>query len=80
MGNDAKLFPLNGLVLNLKATLFTFTLWKILRNRYCHLYPQILGSNCCHTAVIYPRTYVSSPFTFAEDPDRYRENGLHPLW
>ncbi|KAJ5710993.1 hypothetical protein N7488_005149 [Penicillium malachiteum] len=26
-----------------------------------------------------PRTYTPSPSTFAEDPDRYRENGLHPL-
>ena len=25
------------------------------------------------------RTYAPSPSTFAEDPDRYRENGLHPL-
>ncbi|KAF2688088.1 kinase domain-containing protein [Lentithecium fluviatile CBS 122367] len=25
------------------------------------------------------RTYAPSPSTFAEDPDRYRKNGLHPL-
>ncbi|CDM37574.1 hypothetical protein CBS147339_8942 [Penicillium roqueforti] len=25
------------------------------------------------------RIYAPSPSTFAEDPDRYRENGLHPL-
>lgn len=26
-----------------------------------------------------PRIYAPIPSTFAEDPDRYRENGLHPL-
>lgn len=25
------------------------------------------------------RTYAPSPSTFAEDPDRYRKDGLHPL-
>nr|POE54246.1 isoform 3 of srsf protein kinase 1 [Quercus suber] len=26
-----------------------------------------------------PRTYLPSPSIFAEDPDRYQHNGLHPL-
>ncbi len=32
-----------------------------------------------HAALMSERTYAPSPSTFAEDPDRYRKDGLHPL-
>lgn len=31
------------------------------------------------TVLMSPRTYAPSSSTYTEDPDRYRENGLHPL-
>ena len=32
-----------------------------------------------HAALMSKRIYAPSPSTFAEDPDRYRKDGLHPL-
>ena len=40
---------------------------------------QSSASEVAHATLMSTRTYAPSPSTFAEDPDRYRTNGLHPL-